>query len=53
MVCFNSLSIYQVGDHPGQRQKQMNVTEGQERDNMASNQQQVPKFLQNFFANLY
>ncbi|RLN03504.1 hypothetical protein C2845_PM13G19360 [Panicum miliaceum] len=30
-----------AGDHPGQGQQQMNVTEGQERDNMASNQQQL------------
>ncbi|KAG2584331.1 hypothetical protein PVAP13_6KG297600 [Panicum virgatum] len=29
-----------AGDHPGQRQQQMNAIEGQERDNMASNQQQ-------------
>ncbi|PUZ51795.1 hypothetical protein GQ55_6G218400 [Panicum hallii var. hallii] len=29
-----------AGDHPGKAQQQMNVTEGQERDNMASSQQQ-------------
>jgi len=47
----STLSLYQAGDHPGQRQQQMNAIEGQERDNMASNQQQVPKFLPNSSAN--
>jgi hypothetical protein len=47
----STLSLHQAGDRPGKAQQQMNVTEGQERDNMASSQQQVPKFLPNSFAN--